>query len=83
LYWAFHEKGGRVAVRKDDWKLVKYNVDKDADAKWELYDLSKDVGESRDVASRYPEVVRELSSLAVGAEVPSPIEKFQFQRPIN
>jgi arylsulfatase A-like enzyme len=83
LYWAFHEKGGRVAVRKDDWKLVKYNVDKDADANWELYDLSKDVGESRDVASRYPEVVRELSSLAVGAEVPSPIEKFQFQRPIN
>jgi len=83
LYWAFHERGGRVAVRKDDWKLVKYNVDKDADAKWELYDLSKDVGESRDVASRYPEVVRELSSLAVGAEVPSPIEKFQFQRPIN
>ena len=83
LYWAFHERGGRVAVRKDDWKLVKYNVDKDADAKWELYDLSKDVGESRDVASRYPEVVRELSSLAVGAEVPSPIEKFQCQRPIN
>jgi arylsulfatase A len=83
LYWAFHERGGRVAVRKDDWKLVKYNVDKDADAKWELYDLSKDVGESRDVASRYPEVVRELSSLAVGAEVPSPIEKFRFQRPIN
>lgn len=83
LYWAFHERGGRVAVRKGDWKLVKYDVDKDPKAQWELYDLSKDIGETRDLASHYPEVVSELSGLAERAEVPSPIDKFRFQRPIN
>jgi arylsulfatase A-like enzyme len=83
LYWAFHERGGRVAIRKGDWKLVKYNVDKDPDASWELYDLSIDISESRNVASRRPELVRELAELAEQSEIPSPVEKFRFQNPIN
>lgn len=83
LYWAFHEKGGRVAVRQGNWKLVKYNVDKNPDAQWELYDLSLDVGEERNLASRYPEVVSQLSEIAVQSEVPSPVEKFRFQQPLN
>ncbi|MEM6804436.1 MAG: arylsulfatase, partial [Bacteroidota bacterium] len=29
LYWEFHEKGGRVALRKGDWKLIRYNVNKE------------------------------------------------------
>ncbi|MCD8165960.1 MAG: hypothetical protein LUE93_07425 [Bacteroides sp.] len=32
-------------------------------AKWELYDLDTDRGETRNVAANYPEVVRELSAL--------------------
>ncbi len=83
LYWAFHERGGRVAVRKGDWKLVKYNVDKDPDAIWELYDLSIDIGESRNVAAQHPELVKDLAEIAAKSEVPSPVEKFRFQNPIN
>ena len=26
LYWEFHEQGGRQAIRKEDWKLVRYKV---------------------------------------------------------
>ena len=26
LYWEFHEKGGRQAVRRGNWKAVRYNV---------------------------------------------------------
>jgi len=26
LYWEFHERGGRVAVRMGKWKGVRYNV---------------------------------------------------------
>ena len=26
LYWEFHEQGGRQAVRKGDWKLIKQKV---------------------------------------------------------
>ena len=25
MYWEFYERGGRIALRKDDWKLVCYN----------------------------------------------------------
>ncbi len=83
LYWAFHERGGRVAVRKGDWKLVKYDVDEDPDAQWELYDLSMDVGESNNLASKYPEIVNELSGIAARSEVPSPVEKFRFKNALN
>ncbi len=83
LYWAFYERGGRVAVRKGDWKLVKYDIDKNPDAQWELYDLSKDIGESNNIASRHPEVVRELAKIATRSEVPSPVEKFRFKNPVN
>ncbi len=83
LYWAFHERGGRAAIRKGKWKLIKYDVDENPEAQWELYDLSKDVGESHNLASERPEVVRELAALAAASEVPSPIEKFRFQHPLN
>ncbi len=83
LYWAFHEKGGRVAVRKGDWKLVKYNVDEDPIAQWELYDISVDVGENKNVATRHPEIVKELAELAERSETPSPVDKFNFKRPVN
>ena len=33
LYWEFHEKGGRQAVRMGNWKAVKYDVLKNPDAK--------------------------------------------------
>ncbi len=83
LFWAFYERGGRIAVRKGDWKLVKYDLDEDPNAAWELYDLANDVGETRDLASRHPEVVAELSAIAEESIVESPVEKFRFKNPIN
>ncbi|MCG6191624.1 sulfatase/phosphatase domain-containing protein, partial [Maribellus maritimus] len=50
LYWEFHEKGGRKAIRKGDWKLVQYNVLKPEQTTTELYDLSTDIGEEHNVA---------------------------------
>ena len=83
LFWAFYERGGRVALRKGDWKLVKYDVDKNPSAQWELYDLSKDVGETNNVAGYFPEVVNELSKLAENSIEPSPLETFRFNRSVN
>ena len=83
LFWAFYERGGRVALRKGDWKLVKYDVDKNPNAQWELYDLSKDVGETNNVAGYFPEVVNELSKLAENSIEPSPLETFRFNRSVN
>jgi arylsulfatase A len=79
LYWEFHEKGGRKALRKGDWKLVNYDVFDPAKTTVELYNIASDPGEQNNVATQHPEVVKELSELMAGARTPS--EVFTFQSP--
>lgn len=50
----------RGAVRKGNWKLIKIAL---LPGKVELYDLSKDPGETNNVAKQNPEVVKELEEL--------------------
>lgn len=57
LYWRY---GPQWAVRYGDLKLV---VSKGGSGKPELYDLSKDMGETKDLASAQPAKVRELQAL--------------------
>ena len=47
LFW---RSGRRTALRSGDWKLLR-NPRRRAKTKWELYDLSKDTGESRNLAA--------------------------------
>jgi arylsulfatase A-like enzyme len=53
LYWRFHAK---QAIRLGDWKLVK----EQRQGRWELYNLAEDIGESKDLAEKMPEKVKEL-----------------------
>jgi arylsulfatase A-like enzyme len=76
LYWEFHEKGGRQAVRMGDWKAVKYNVLENPEARIELYDLSRDIGEEHNVATHYPKVVAEMESILEKARTPSDVFVF-------
>jgi arylsulfatase A-like enzyme len=78
LYWEFHELKGRVAIRKGNWKGVRYDVSVNPNSPLELYDLSKDPSEKNNVAAQNPEVVRELDQLIKGARTVSPINKFNF-----
>ncbi len=73
LYWEFHEQGGRQALRKDDWKLVRYHVQDSAKITTELYDLRTDIGEENDVAAQHPEVVADLLKLMEQARTPSEV----------
>lgn len=79
MYWEFHELGGRQAVRKDNWKLVRYRVLHADKTSTELYDLNADLGEENNVADQHPEVVKELLHLMAGARTTS--EVFTFQSP--
>ena len=45
------------AVRQGRWKLIYFH----ADRRFELYDLSRDVGEEHDLAREQPEEVRRLA----------------------
>jgi arylsulfatase A len=79
LYWEFHEKGGRTAIRKGKWKGVKYNVLKKPNQRIELYNLEQDPSEENNLASQHPELVKELTQLMQEARTPSDI--FQFAAP--
>lgn len=76
LYWEFHERGGRQAVRKDKWKAVKYNVLKNPDATIQLYDLSIDEGEQNDIAKHHPKIVKDMETIIKEARTPSEIFTF-------
>ncbi|MEJ2702825.1 MAG: arylsulfatase [Sedimentisphaerales bacterium] len=56
LYWEFHERGSKQAVRMGDWKAVRFN----ATGKLELYNLKNDVGEKHDVADQHPDIVAKI-----------------------
>ncbi len=71
LYWEFHEKDTRRALRQGDWKLVQYDVAKNG--KPELYHLGRDLAESKDLAPEEPERVAAMLKLMENRRKPSPI----------
>ncbi|WP_163322806.1 arylsulfatase [Draconibacterium mangrovi] len=76
LYWEFHELKGRQAVRKGDWKLVRYNVFTPEKTTTELYNLATDVGEENNVAADHPELVEEMITLIEKSHTKSDLFKF-------
>lgn len=75
LYWEFHENNGRQAIRKGDWKAVKYDVHNNG--KIELYNLATDVAEQFNLAGQYPEMVKEFDSMMRMSRTESELFKFQ------
>lgn len=75
LYWEFHENNGRQAIRKGDWKAVKYDVHNNG--KIELYNLSDDISEQNNLADKYPELISEFDSLMKHSRTDSDLFKFQ------
>jgi arylsulfatase A-like enzyme len=63
LFW---EHSANRAIRMGDWKLVakvktqKKFIPADENA-WELYDLKKDPSETKNLAAKYPEKVKEMA----------------------
>ena len=58
LFW---RQGGKTALRHGDWKLVRMGRRLAAgNTKWELYDLSKDFSEEKNLAAAEPEHLAKL-----------------------
>ena len=69
LYWEFYEQGGKQAVRKGNWKAIRQPW---MTGKTQLYDLSSDIAEARDLAEEHPEQVERLEAIMKEAHRPHP-----------
>ncbi|WP_435006099.1 sulfatase-like hydrolase/transferase [Tundrisphaera lichenicola] len=71
LYWRL---GPQAAIRRGDWKLVRYDLQVEATGltvsasrsepavgPFRLYNLTEDLGEKSDLSSKHPDKVRELT----------------------
>ena len=71
LYW---EIGGWTAIRQGNWRAVKPAKS----GKWELYDLTTDPSESKDLAATKVDVLANLTALATKAH--EPVHEGTFSR---
>ena len=74
LYWEFHEKGGRQALRKDNFKLVAYGIK--GNVNYQLFNLDTDPSERNNLAKEMPEKVKELKQIMTSTRTES--KDFQF-----
>ena len=72
FYFEFQELGGRQAVRKGDWKLIRLRASKGENSIWELYNLAADPSEVHNLVKEYPEKVKELTAIMQEAHVYDP-----------
>jgi uncharacterized sulfatase len=77
LFWHlphYHHSSPASAIRRGDWKLIEFFED----GAVELYDLSSDVGESKNLAANRPDKTTELRGVLtewrtkIGARLPVP-----------
>lgn len=71
LYREFAGYGGWQAVWQGRWKLLRRQLQTPEKATTELYDLSGDPGETKDLAAANPDVVQRLLAIAAREHVPS------------
>lgn len=71
MYWEFISQGGKQAVRKGKWKLVKLDVLDPEKTRIELYNLEDDLSEQKDVSMQYPDVLAEMKKLLESERVES------------
>jgi arylsulfatase A-like enzyme len=88
LFWHYPHyanQGGRPggAVRRGDYKLIEFYED----GRRELFDVKKDLSESRNLSAEKPELVKELAGLLdgwrkeVGAKMPTPNPNYKPNPP--
>ena len=83
LYWEFHAQGKKQAIRMGDWKAVRLNLAKNPDAPIQLYNLSKDIGETKDIAAQPPDVVKRIKPIFTSARVESGLFTLFPKRKLN
>ncbi|MEG2099276.1 MAG: arylsulfatase [Mucinivorans sp.] len=81
LYWEYPDRGGMVAVRQGEWKMVVKNVSKTPT--FALYDLKADPTEKHDLSDVNPTKLAELKSVAAQSHVEPSNPLFRMGLPLK
>jgi arylsulfatase A len=79
MIWTFAGYGGQIAVRIGDMKVVRQKVSSKKPGPWEVYDLASDIGETTDLSTRHPELVKQ--AIAILKKEMSPNDIFPLTIP--
>jgi arylsulfatase A-like enzyme len=71
LYWEFHERGFKRALRIGKYKVVQVGID----STFEVYDLEVDIGENNNIADKHPEIVKKVELILKNVRTQSEIWK--------
>jgi arylsulfatase len=77
LYWEIPEYGGQQALRIDNFKAIRKNIYK-GNLNIQLFDLSTDIQETKNVAEQFPEIVKQAKEIMDKEHSPSVLPGFQF-----
>lgn len=75
LYSEYPEKGGQIAIREWHWKAVKLDLKKNPKANWQLYNLTTDPWEEKDLAAQYPQMMPHFDEIVTKEHQPAPIQE--------
>jgi arylsulfatase len=78
LYWEYPATGGQQAIRMENWKGIRRNMF-NGNLSIELYDLSSDIAETRNVATENPDIVREIERIMHEQHKASEVDRFKFE----
>ncbi len=81
IYFEYPEKGGQVAIRMGNWKGVRTNVRANRNAPWQVYDLSTDNSEQKNVADQHPDIVTRFVQIAGSEHRCSHLREWEFIDP--
>ena len=62
LYWEFQGYGGQQAVRLENWKAMRLNMNK-GNTTIQLFDLDTDLQEQHNIASQHPDIVKKMEEI--------------------
>lgn len=79
LYWEFHKNGGKQAVLVNEWKGIRLDMGNEPNAPIELYNLSLDPSEQRNLAKEYPNMVNIIDSIMQQEHSKSNRFPFEFE----
>jgi len=77
IYFEFYERGQQQSVRMGKWKAFRVGG---WDAKLRLYDLSKDIGEEKDIAAQLTEIVQRMKEIMKKEHSPHPLWNLESKK---